>query len=166
MGAKYSTVGPTKQLSELQMYILAWLEGKESVIYEREDKKAIQELNNKGVPWRIAELYSGKPPKNASVNISKSLKRLQNRGLVVLYDSSEGIGKKPRTSHIKLTAQGRTFATLIALQTGGLLPNLTFDETQRVLGKDLDDPEGGYDIADLFRSRKFPKRLPVIRFGL
>jgi hypothetical protein len=149
MGARFSTVGPTKQLSELQQYILVWLQLKEEFMYELEDEKAIRELNNKGVPWRVSDLFGDKP-KNASVNVSKSLKRLQDRGLLTLSDSSEGMGKKPRTSHVKLTAQGRTLATIYTLETGGLLPNLTYEETYSVLGVELDKIDPKYRMKAYF----------------
>lgn len=105
-------------LSEDQRRLLLWLLTQEEAIKDSGDKKRIVELNKQGIPWSAKRFYDDSYgqalPQGKGSTISRTLKELEDSGkkktprrLVERYDSAGGVGKKPRTSHVKLTPEGR-----------------------------------------------------------
>jgi hypothetical protein len=105
-------------LSEKQRRLLLWLLAQEEVIKDSGDKKRIVELNQKGIPWNSKRFYDDAygqaMPQGQGSIISDTLKALEDSGkkkdprrLVERYDAAGGVGKKSRTSHVKLTPEGR-----------------------------------------------------------
>lgn len=123
MGAKGTRVRPTKQLGDTQETILFELAREEEEItgspLEDSDQRAeYKEFQQKGIRWSAHMLFCGSATGNDIINISKSLKRLEDRGLVVTFDAAEGLGRKRRTSHVRLTNTGRSIALKIADKRG------------------------------------------------
>jgi hypothetical protein len=83
--------------------------------------------------------------------------------LVTLYDSSEGLGKKPRTSHVKLTARGRELAIFYALGNGDSPPKLTYDATYMALDIERIETRHEYEAVESFRrSVRSMKPMPTV----
>ena len=108
---------PSKQLGGNQKKLLNWLLSKEEEIKASGDIKAERSLRDRGILWSAKRFWFDTYPdmeltstKRASV--SKSLGRLKDRGLVELRDKAMGRGTKPRTSHVRLTPEGRKVAQL------------------------------------------------------
>jgi DNA-binding MarR family transcriptional regulator len=108
-------------LSKRQRPLLLWLLKQEEAIKDSGDKKRIVELNKKGIPWSpkrfYDDTYGQAMPQGQGSTVSRTLKELEDSGkketprrLVERYDSAGGVGKKPRTSHVKLTPEGRLAA--------------------------------------------------------
>ncbi len=91
------------QLSELQRSILRYLFDYHMIDGNTADGEKLEEFHTKGVPWSAKKFFDDCPTKSQTVTLSKSLKGLKRRGLIVTYDSAKGRGEKPRTTHVKLT---------------------------------------------------------------
>ncbi len=105
-------------LSKPQRKLLVWLLQQEEAIKASGDKSKLKELNQKGIPWSAKRFYDDVYGKALSHNqrrsISRTLKGLEDsdkkgnpRRLVMRYDTTGGVGQKSRTSHVKLTPEGR-----------------------------------------------------------
>lgn len=94
------------QLSELQYSILLRLFDYHMIESAAADGEELEEYCTKGAPWSAKVFFGNSPTKSQTVTLSKSLKGLKRRGLVVAYDAAMGRGEKSRTTHVKLTDYG------------------------------------------------------------
>lgn len=105
-------------LSSTQRKLLLWLLQQEETIKASGDANKIKGLNQKGVPWSAKRFYDDAHgqamPKGQGQSISRTLKALEDSGrkdtprhLIERYDTTGGTGAKGRTSHIRLTPEGR-----------------------------------------------------------
>ncbi len=94
------------QLSELQYSILMRLFDYHMIEATAADGEKLKEYCTKGAPWSAKGFFGDSPTKSQTVTLSKSLKGLKRRGLVIAYDTAKGRGEKPRTTHVKLTDYG------------------------------------------------------------
>lgn len=92
-----------RQLSRLQNSILVFLFQKHLVDRVEMEGKEREDFYSKGVKWSTKEFYQSFPTNSEKAALSRALKRLAKRGLVVLYDTARGRGSKPRTTHVRLT---------------------------------------------------------------
>ena len=100
-----------RQLSTLQRRILVWIHKLELVYKDFQlEKNRLRELNQKGIPWSAKSFYNAAPTRSQEATLSGALRRLEKRGLVILYDSAGGLGEKPRTKHVRLTKAGAEVA--------------------------------------------------------
>jgi hypothetical protein len=106
------------QLSRLQNGILLWLLEQEEQIAKTKNKKKLDTLYSKGLSWNSKQFFrsrqgkdfdKGTPESNAA-KLSRSLSKLIARELVVVFDSANRQGKKPRVSHARLTDLGKKVA--------------------------------------------------------
>lgn len=112
---KRGKADPDKQLSEQQVKLLEWLLSQEEEIKASGDIEKERNLYDRGVKWSPKRFISDTSPdkewrRGISSTISTTLSRLAARGLVKLRDSTFGRGKRRRTSHVKLTDEGRDVA--------------------------------------------------------
>ena len=114
---KRGKADPDKQLYEQQLKLLEWLLSREEEIKASGDIEKERGLYDRGIGWSRSpkRFFSDTYPdeewgRTKSSSISTSLSRLAARGLVTLRDSTLGRGKKSRTSHVKLTDEGREVA--------------------------------------------------------
>lgn len=107
-----------RQLSKLQRRLLVWLSDEECRLWQvvkgeiTPKARRVQlkrELIQRGVPWAGAakRFYGGSESPPA---VSRALKRLDGRGLVIRYDTTGGGGAKRRTSHVRMTRAGEELA--------------------------------------------------------
>lgn len=122
---------PIKQLSQLQKLIVRHIAIKEEeIVYLRflegePNEENYKEFQRKGVPWSAELIFDRTVDKNIKSSASRALSSLEARGILVLYDSTEGAGIKPRTSHVKLTQLGRQLATDLAAENDYEVPKLS-----------------------------------------
>lgn len=112
-----------RQLSKLQYLLLTWLIHKEDELTPED----LKEFNRIGVVWKAKQFFvdclGQAPTASQRAAVSRSLHRLDGRGLVVLSMQGE------RTTHIKLTPRGRTLAK--DWSVGGLSERQTIDLEKR-----------------------------------
>lgn len=122
---------PGRQLGKLQRRILIWVYNymielyafqrcaSKSWLHEIEGREErLKVLSQKGTPWSAKIFYGHAPTRSEEATLSGSLVSLEVKGLVVLHDSTNGLGDKPRTTHVKLTQLGRESADLLTRNGG------------------------------------------------
>lgn len=100
-------------LSKPQIKILIWihrasLKGLASKGAEQNAEK----ISFRKIPWSAKKFYDEAPTRAQESSLSTSLGRLAERGLVALYDATDGNGVKPRTTHVKMTKAGEKVASM------------------------------------------------------
>jgi len=102
----------TRQLSGLQHAILIFLLNKHMIISGAGTKYERNEFYSKGVRWSAKEFHQDCPTNSEKAALSRALGRLAKHGLVVLHDTAQGRGSKPRTTHVRLTEYAMNAALL------------------------------------------------------
>lgn len=100
-------------LSQLQRKLLIWLCEQEDEMEASHVAAIRKEHHTKGVRWHAKRFFDDAPTRSQEGSVSRTLARLAQRGLITRYDSTEGEGRKPNTTHIKLTKRGRREAVLL-----------------------------------------------------
>lgn len=128
---------PDRQLSKLQRRILIWIFRPQSTIeilgkvgndvgvrgkgipVGRKFNEYVRELGQKGIPWSAKRFYDDHSlTRSQEASVATALRALERRGLVVKLDSAGGLGRKPRTTHVKLTATGCEVAAFLIRNKG------------------------------------------------
>ncbi len=136
---------PGRQLGSLQRRVLVWIYDNMSELYTLQrcgGKRRFQEikgceerlkvLNQKGTPWSAKAFYGYAPSRSEEATLSGSLTSLEVKGLVVLYDATNGLGYKKRTTHVKLTQLGQENAAFLKNSGGKSQRELEKERRQAV----------------------------------
>lgn len=127
---------PDRQLSGLQRRILIWIFRQQSTIEMfgrigddigvagkgvppgRTFNEYVKELRQKGIPWSAKRFYDAVPTKLESKSLSRALLALEERGLLIRYDITGGLGLKSRAEYARLTKSGRDVACSLIRSDG------------------------------------------------
>lgn len=128
-----------RQLSKMQRDLLVWLYKEEQAILASEDKARIKTLRQQGIPWLAKRFYQETQNEPMAAErrgiVSRTLARLDHRGLIQRYDTTGGVKRKPKTSHVKLTDTAR-HAAEFELEHGMTARQWT-DELERINKEDM-----------------------------
>lgn len=165
-----------RQLSKPQRYLLLWIHSEEIALFawdilrpikkgetvSKEDEeimKSVKSLNTYGVPWSVKRYLQDAPTRSQESSISRRLHSLEARGLVTLRDAAGGVGKKPYTTHLRLTKLGQHAVSDIEKRHGMSMRELSdLDECEIARRKRL------WDLKDVI-SRTPPKKFFVEYFN-
>jgi DNA-binding MarR family transcriptional regulator len=106
---KVQTTSNSVRFSKQQRGVLLWMleqEPRKKMLIEAETTNR-EPYEPKSIVWSSREFLGSEPTNNQSSALSRTLSSLENRKLITLHRSE---GKKPRTSHVSFTRQGRIYA--------------------------------------------------------
>lgn len=119
MPKKRRKTEPTARLSEQMIEVLQWVYKNQQTPLSRDGSMSFDP--QKYVPWRPSDFIGENPTPSKSNTLSTSLKRLEERGLLIRYSGDIRDGRiarlvwaqvakgRIRTSHVQLTRDGSLY---------------------------------------------------------